>query len=109
MNREIEARLKITAADRTGRTFNAVAGKLDQVNRRAAVFNERQASMARTSAAALGVLARFGGPAAIAAGAVYATKQAGDFEQALFNIQKRAARRQSRWLTFGRKFFPSRR
>ncbi|WP_210187235.1 phage tail tape measure protein [Agrobacterium pusense] len=46
--------------------------------------------MARTSAAALSVLARFGGPAAIAAGAIYATKQAGDFEQALFNIQKKS-------------------
>lgn len=88
--REIEARLKITGQDRTGRMFSTLSGKMDQVDRRAAAFNQRQTAMARTSMAVMASMARYAGPAALAGAAIYSTKAAADFEQALFNIEKKS-------------------
>lgn len=88
--REIEARMKISAVDRTGRVFGQVAGKMDHVNRRAAAYNRSQAAIAKTAAATMAMMARYTAPAALAAGAIYATKAAADFEQSLFNIQKKS-------------------
>jgi TP901 family phage tail tape measure protein len=88
--REVEARLKITGQDRTGRMFSTLAGKMDQVDRRAAAFNQRQTAMARTTMAVMASMARYAGPAALAGAAIYSTKAAADFEQALFNIEKKS-------------------
>ncbi len=88
--REVEARLKISAQDRTGRVFNALAGKMDQVNKRAVAFNQRQTAMARTTMAVMASMARYAGPAVLAGAAIYSTKAAADFEQALFNIEKKS-------------------
>ncbi|MBY2911353.1 phage tail tape measure protein [Rhizobium leguminosarum] len=70
MTREIEARLRISAVDRTGQVFKSVAGKMDQVNRRAGEFNKNQAAMARTQER-MAMIGRVGAVAgvALAAGA----------------------------------------
>ncbi|MBX5082166.1 phage tail tape measure protein [Rhizobium lentis] len=70
MTREIEARLRISAIDRTGQVFKSVAGKMDQVNRRAGEFNKNQAALARTQErmAAIGRVGAVAG-VALAAGA----------------------------------------
>lgn len=70
MTREIEARLRISAVDRTGQVFKSVAGKMDQVNRRAGEFNklartqERMAAIGRIGAVA-GVALAAGARAAV--------------------------------------------
>lgn len=69
MTREVEARLRISAVDRTGNVLKNIAGKMDQVNKRAAALNRQQGVMARTSAAAFATIARYAAPAAIAYGA----------------------------------------
>ncbi|MBB2841466.1 UNVERIFIED_ORG: TP901 family phage tail tape measure protein [Rhizobium etli] len=70
MTREIEARLKISAIDRTGQVFKSVAGKMEQVNRRAAEFNRNQVAMGRMQErmAAVGRIGAVAG-VALAAGA----------------------------------------
>ncbi|NEJ81802.1 phage tail tape measure protein [Rhizobium leguminosarum] len=70
MTREIEARLRLSAVDRTGQVFKSVAGKMDQVNRRAGEFNKNQAAMAR-SQERMAMIGRVGAVAgvALAAGA----------------------------------------
>ncbi|NEJ10487.1 phage tail tape measure protein [Rhizobium leguminosarum] len=70
MTREIEARLRLSAVDRTGQVFKSVAGKMDQVNRRAGEFNKNQAAMARTQER-MAMIGRVGAVAgvALAAGA----------------------------------------
>lgn len=70
MTREVEARLKISAVDRTGQVFKSVAGKMDQVNRRAGEFNKNQVALARTQErmAAIGRIGAVAG-VALAAGA----------------------------------------
>lgn len=115
MNREIEARLRISAVDRTGTAFRAVSGKMEHINRRTAAFNSRQAAfsrmmqandarmaalnarqsaLARSSAlvgSEMGLLsARFLGPAALAAGLYKTGKAAASFEESLFGIQKKS-------------------
>lgn len=69
MTREVEARLRISAVDRTGNVLKNVAGKMEQINKRAAALNRQQGIMARTSAAAFATIARYAAPAAIAYGA----------------------------------------
>jgi TP901 family phage tail tape measure protein len=69
MTKEIEARLKVSAVDKTGQVFQALAGKMDQVNHRAEALNRQQGMMARGSQAAFGTLLRFAAPAALAYGA----------------------------------------
>ncbi|HXV31857.1 MAG TPA: phage tail tape measure protein, partial [Sinorhizobium sp.] len=69
MNREIEARLKISAVDRTGNVLKGLAGKLGQVNRQAAALNRQQGVLARTSQATFAAVSRYAAPAALAYGA----------------------------------------
>jgi TP901 family phage tail tape measure protein len=90
MNREIEARLKISAIDKTGRVFKTVADKIGTVDHRAQQYNRTQMAIARTTEGVMLSMARFAGPAAIGAGLIYATKSAADFEQSLFNIEKKS-------------------
>lgn len=69
MTREVEARLKISARDATGRTFGAIAGKLGEIDKRAAAFNRRQGLMARQAQETFGLISRYAAPAVIAYGA----------------------------------------
>jgi len=87
--REVEARLKISAVDRTGRVFKTVGDKLGEINRRADQYN---GVMGRMGTAAVGLVTRMG-PAALAAagaGVAYSAKQAAAFEESLFGIQKKS-------------------
>lgn len=92
MTREVEARLKISAVDRTGRVLKNVGDKLQQVNGRAEQYNRSMGLMGRIGDAALGRLMLLGatGFTAAGAGAIYATRQAAKFEESLFAIQKKS-------------------
>ncbi len=72
MTREVEARLKISARDATGRTFGAIASKLGEIDKRADAFNRRQGVMARQAQEMFGVISRYAAPAVLA----YAAKDA---------------------------------
>jgi TP901 family phage tail tape measure protein len=91
MTREIEARLRISAVDKTGQVFKAVSGKMGEIDKRAHALNQRQAAISKTSDAMMLSLARYAGPAVIGAGLVYATKQAANFQESLLNIQKKSS------------------
>ncbi|MBP2560851.1 TP901 family phage tail tape measure protein [Neorhizobium galegae] len=69
MNREIEARLKISGRDNTGNLFSSIAGKMAQINRQASALNRQQTVLARTSAATFAAIARYAAPAVLAYGA----------------------------------------
>jgi len=92
VTREVEARLKISAVDRTGRVLKGVGEKLGYVNGRAEQYNRSLGMMGRLGEAAMGRLMLLGasGFAAAGAGAIYATRQAAKFEQSLFGIQKKS-------------------
>lgn len=90
MNREIEARLKISAVDRTGKVLKGVGDKLGYINQRADSFNRSQGLFARNMEQMLTTVARYAAPAAIGWAAVYSTKQAAKFEESLFAIQKKS-------------------
>lgn len=92
MTREVEARLKISAVDRTGRVLKGVGEKLGYVNGRAEQYNRSLGMMGRLGEAAMGRLMLLGasGFAAAGAGAVYAAREAAKFEQSLFGIQKKS-------------------
>ncbi|WP_051776833.1 phage tail tape measure protein [Pseudorhizobium pelagicum] len=86
MTREIEARLKISAVDRTGAALKSVSGKLDQVNRRAAALNRQQGVLARTSQASFAAMARFAAPAVLAYGAKQAVTEFAAVERQMTRI-----------------------
>lgn len=90
MNREIEARLKISAVDRTGKVLKGVGDKLGYINQRADSFNRSQGLFARNMEQMLTTVARYAAPAALGWAAVYSTKQAAKFEESLFAIQKKS-------------------
>lgn len=92
MTREVEARLKISAVDRTGRVLKNVGDKLQQVNGRAEQYNRSIGLMGRIGDVAMGRLMLLGatGFTAAGAGALYATRQAAKFEDSLFAIQKKS-------------------
>lgn len=69
MTREVEARLKISAVDKTGRTLKSVSDKMAEINKRAAAFNKQQGVLAKGTQAAFGAMLRYAAPAAIAYGA----------------------------------------
>lgn len=86
MTREVEARLKISAVDKTGRVLQQVAGKLQSVNRQAAALNAQQGVVARATATSLAAMARYAAPAAIAAMTVSAVKGFASVERQLTRI-----------------------
>ena len=90
MNREIEARLKISAVDRTGKVLKGVGDKLGTINQRADQFNRTQGLVGRNMERMLMTMARYAGPAALGWAAVYSTKQAAKFEESLYAIQKKS-------------------
>lgn len=69
MTREVEARLKISAVDKTGRTLKNVSDKMADINKRAAAFNRQQSVLGKSTAAMYAGIARFAAPAALAYGA----------------------------------------
>lgn len=66
MTREVEARLKISARDATGRTFGAIAGKMAEIDKKAEAFNRRQSVMARQAQETFGIISRYAAPAVLA-------------------------------------------
>ena len=50
-NREIEARLKLSAVDKTQAAFRKVGGRLDDINRRTTLVNRTAAAMGRAQMA----------------------------------------------------------
>ncbi len=86
MNREIEARLKISAVDKTGRTFKGIADKMGEVNRRAGEFNRRQSALASSTAAMYATVARYAAPAALAYGAKAAVTDFAALERQMTRI-----------------------
>ncbi|MFM2279655.1 MAG: hypothetical protein RLZZ444_1886, partial [Pseudomonadota bacterium] len=102
--RDVEARLKISAVDRTGRVLANVGDKLSAVNARAQAFNRTQTMLGRTEtylAGQLAMLARYAGPAVLGYEMVRTTKMAGDFEESLFNIQKKSGATAEQMRTLG--------
>ena len=77
VNREIEAKLKLSAVDRTGKAFKSISHRLNDVNKRAAVFN-RTGEQNRKTFAAVGRAAAVATTAVATAGAAAAKKFAGD-------------------------------
>lgn len=108
MSREVEARLKISAVDRTGKAFQSVSKQLERVSRQTEKMNgmmgryrqsgvlmartmQTQSAMASMAASEIGFLTtRLIGPAAIGAAFVSAAKDAATFEESLFGIQKKS-------------------
>lgn len=94
MTREIEARLRLSAVDRTGKAFKAVGRRFHEVDKRAQQYNKTQTAVARTSRAMNAEMVAFGArvlaPVALAAGIRKTVSAAADFEEALFNIQKKS-------------------
>jgi TP901 family phage tail tape measure protein len=110
-NRKVKAELEIEGKDKTSPAFRSVATRMGQIERQMSRFNKTASgfektiraaervsasrasmdvAMGRSSAAALAVIGRLGTPAALAAATVYATKAAANFEESLFNIQKKS-------------------
>lgn len=77
-----------------GARSHVFASRAAAVEKRAAALSNRTAALAATAGAASGEIgllsARFLGPAALGAGLWTATKQAANFEEALFGIQKKS-------------------
>ncbi|MFK0331110.1 phage tail tape measure protein [Rhizobium sp. NPDC090275] len=67
--KEVEARLKISAVDKTGQVLKAVSGKMGEINRRAEALNRQQSGMTHGAKAAYGAMLRYAAPAALAYGA----------------------------------------
>lgn len=86
MTREIEARLKVSAVDKTGNVLKGVASKLEQVNNRAAALNRQQGVLARTSATAFAAVSRYAAPAAIAYAGARAVKDFAALERQMTRI-----------------------
>lgn len=85
-NREIEARLKLSAVDRTGAAFKALSGRLNAVDRQAKSFNRANSMMAKSAVASYAAMARFAAPAAIAYGLTAATKRFAAVEDRIARI-----------------------
>jgi TP901 family phage tail tape measure protein len=86
MTREVEARLKISARDATGRTFGAIAGKLGEIDKRAEAFNRRQSVMARQAQETFGIISRYAAPAVLGYAATGALKDFAALERQMTRI-----------------------
>ncbi len=86
MTREIEARLKVSAVDKTGAALKSVSSRLDQVNKRAAALNRQHSVLTRTAETSYAALARYAAPAVLAYGAKKALTDFADLERQLTRI-----------------------
>ncbi|WP_242220070.1 phage tail tape measure protein [Shinella zoogloeoides] len=86
MTREVEARLKISAVDKTGRVMQQLAGRMQQVNRQAASLNRQQGMLGKTTASTMAVMSRYLAPAAVAAFSAGALKNFAAVERQMTRI-----------------------
>lgn len=86
MTREIEARLKVSAVDKTGAALKSVSNRLAQVNRQAAALNRQQGVLSRTAETSFAAMARYAAPAVLAYGAKKALTDFADLERQLTRI-----------------------
>jgi TP901 family phage tail tape measure protein len=84
--REIEARLKLSAVDRTAKAFAAVSKRLNDVDKKASAMNRTQAALARTAGNSMLAVGRVLGPAAVAYGGSRAIKEFAVFERQMSRI-----------------------
>ena len=84
--REVEARLKISAIDRTGNVLSKVGKQMADVNRRAMELNRQQTLMAKSTTAAYAALARYAAPAVLAYGVKESLVQFADVERQMSRI-----------------------
>ena len=84
--REVEARLKILAVDKTGRVFQQLAGRMQQVNRQAAALNTQQSRLGRVTSSTMVAMSRFLAPAAVAAFSAGALKDFAAVERQMTRI-----------------------
>lgn len=85
-NREIEARLRLSATDRTGPAFKSVSGRLAAVERSAKNFNRTAGAMSRVSNAAMAASMRAIAPAAAALVGAKAFTQFAEIERRMSRI-----------------------
>lgn len=81
--REIEARAVITAKDNASATFRRIAGEVHRLEGASARVARASGAVARGSTTALAALGRFAAPAALAAGAVAASKNFAAYDRQL--------------------------
>ncbi|QRM55149.1 phage tail tape measure protein [Sinorhizobium sp. BG8] len=86
MTREVEARLKISAVDRTGRVFQSLAGRMQQVNRQASALNRQQSMVGRSATSMMAAVGRIAAPAALTAFATSAVKEFAAVERQMTRI-----------------------
>lgn len=86
MRREIEARLKLSAVDRTGKTFESLSRRMEQINRRAEVFNRTQSMMGRHATAVMAAVSRLAAPAAMVYGAKEAITSFAELERRIIRM-----------------------
>lgn len=86
MTREVEARLKISAVDKTGGVLSKLAGALQGVNRQAAALNRQQGMLGKTTASTMAVMSRYLAPAAVAAFTTSAVKDFAAVERQMTRI-----------------------
>lgn len=84
--KEIEARLKVSAVDKTGAALRSVSSRLAQVNRQAAALNRQQGVLSRTAETSFAAMARYAAPAVLAYGAKKALTDFADLERQLTRI-----------------------
>lgn len=84
--REVEARLKISAVDKTGRVPEQVGKRLQQINRQAAMLNKQQGLLGRTTASTMAVMARYAAPGVVAALTTSAVKDFAAVERQMTRI-----------------------
>lgn len=84
--REVEARLKLSAVDRTAKAFGDISKRLDAVDRKAKQITRTQGAMERASASSAMAISRFAAPAALAYGAARAYTRFASVERAINRI-----------------------
>jgi TP901 family phage tail tape measure protein len=84
--REVEARLKLSAVDRTAKAFDAVSRRLNDVQRKTGAVNRAQAALERSAGASMLAVGRVLGPAALAYGGTRAIKDFALFERQMSRI-----------------------
>ncbi|MBS9720173.1 phage tail tape measure protein [Tianweitania sp. BSSL-BM11] len=86
MAREVEARLRLSAVDRTAKAFGSVEKRLSSVERHVGRVNKAQAAFARSADGMMLASARFLGPAALAAGAAGSLRRFASVERQIDRI-----------------------
>lgn len=86
MTREIEARLKLSAIDRTATAFRNIGSRMTEIDRKAKAINAAAGKMAAVQAAAASRAVGLLAPAAVAAGAASSFKTFAEFDRKMTDI-----------------------